>query len=43
VSEKTLYNKLNRYAAEARQQGTTGNLIKAAEGGGVGSGEIDLR
>jgi DNA-binding NtrC family response regulator len=45
VSEKTLYNKLNRYAAEARQQGNTaGNLIKAAGGEGViGSNEADLR
>ncbi len=46
VSEKTLYNKLNRYAAEARQQGqsVTGGLIKAAGGdGGGGSGEADLR
>jgi len=46
VSEKTLYNKLNRYAAEARQQGQTlaGGLAKAAGGdGSTGSGEIDAR
>jgi DNA-binding NtrC family response regulator len=46
VSEKTLYNKLNRYAAEARQQGqnVAGGLIKAAGGdSGSGSGEADLR
>jgi len=45
VSEKTLYNKLNRYAAEARQQGAvTDGLVKAAGGGGAsGSGEVDAR
>ncbi|MDY7227931.1 enhancer binding protein Nla6 [Hyalangium rubrum] len=45
VSEKTLYNKLNRYAAEARQQGgqnPAGNLIKAAGDGSVGATEVDL-
>jgi two-component system response regulator HydG len=48
VSEKTLYNKLNRYAAEARQQGQgpslAGGLVKAAGGEGPsGSGEVDAR
>jgi DNA-binding NtrC family response regulator len=39
VSEKTLYNKLNRYAAEARQQGgkEPGNTLSGHGGPSLGS------
>jgi DNA-binding NtrC family response regulator len=39
VSEKTLYNKLNRYAAEARQQGgkEQGNTLSGHGGPSLGS------
>jgi DNA-binding NtrC family response regulator len=46
VSEKTLYNKLNRYAAEARQQGGPGepnSLVKGVESVGFGNANVIVR
>jgi DNA-binding NtrC family response regulator len=46
VSEKTLYNKLNRYAAEARQQGSgvePNSLVKGVEAASFGASNVVVR